>query len=357
MPVIRLLPYLLAALIVIVSLAFATMGDSLLVQYDKIRYAFGDGRVVDGVAGLLQVALLLIPVAGVTLTLALVGRRLGAVVWRWSEGKPILRAGLSSARFGVVIVAVAAVGVALFTWLPNGNRPTSDGHTLKDALEKASSQVASLLGAESGTASAEEADSGASEPKSIFEMLTEPILPQRGEERDSTPAPQGSSSERASEKASSPSQQSDDGASSSDEASSSNPVTLAPKGSVPTVTEAPPMSTEEPATAPTTTPTEEPPAAAQEPLPPVTEEEPLPPPATEEPPPIIVQTPPPVTEPPPTKEPPDTAPEPPSEKAPAKSPADAPSADKDRSLIPIPMNCTTSPGDEPGSTTTHCSTD
>src|SRR5215208_672003 len=226
MPVIRLLPYLLAALIVIVSLAFATIGDSLLVQYDKIRDAFGDGRVVDGVAGLLQVALLLIPVAGVTLTLALVGRRLGTVAWRWSEGKPILRAGLSSARFGVVIVAVAAVGVALFTWLPNGDRPTSDGQTLKDALEKASSQVASLLGAESGTASAEEADSGASEPKSIFEILTEPILPQRGEERDSTPAPQGSSSERASEKASSPSQQSDDGASSSDEASSSNPVTL-----------------------------------------------------------------------------------------------------------------------------------
>jgi len=357
MPVIRLLPYLLAALIVIVSLAFATIGDSLLVQYDKIRDAFGDGRVVDGVAGLLQVALLLIPVAGVTLTLALVGRRLGTVAWRWSEGKPILRAGLSSARFGVVIVAVAAVGVALFTWLPNGDRPTSDGQTLKDALEKASSHVASLLGAESGTASAEEADSGASEPKSIFEMLTEPILPQRGEERDSTPAPQGSSSERASEKASSPSQQSDDGASNSDEASSSNPVTLAPKGSVPTVTEAPPMSTEEPATAPTTPPTEEPPAAAQEPLPPPVTEEPLPPPATEEPPPIIVQTPPPVTEPPPTKEPPDTAPEPPSEKAPAKSPADAPSADKDRSLIPIPMNCTTSPGDEPGSTNTHCSTD
>ncbi len=139
MPIIQILPYLCATLIIIIPLVFATAWDSFLVYSDKIWEGFGRGRVIDGIAGLLQIVLLMIPIVAITLTFALVGRRLGTVMWRWSEGKPALRAGLSSARFGLATVAVAAAAVALFTWLPNSDVPTTDSDTLKETLEKARS--------------------------------------------------------------------------------------------------------------------------------------------------------------------------------------------------------------------------
>ncbi len=49
-------------------------GKLFSVSCDKVRDAFGDGRVVEGVAGLLQIVRLAITVAGLTLTLASVGR-------------------------------------------------------------------------------------------------------------------------------------------------------------------------------------------------------------------------------------------------------------------------------------------
>ncbi len=361
LPVIRILPYLLAALVVIVPLVLAFAGDSLLASYEGIREAFGRGRVINGVAGLLQILLFAIAVTGLALTFALVGRRLGAIVWRWSEGKPILRAGLSSVRFGLAIVAVATVGVALFTWLPSGDRATADGGTLKEAMERAGNQVATLLGAESDTASAEEADSEASAPAQFLENLAESILPQRDREEESSDdsgsstSSQGPSSKQAGTKeqddneTARPKQQTSDTA-------QPNPVTLAPRGPVPTVAEAPPVISEEPASAPTAAPIAEPAAeepaaeepAAEEPAaeePPVTEE---PPPVAEEPSPVA-EEPPPTGPPPPTTEPPETPPttEPPEEVSP-----DAPPGTPKALLI----NCTSSPGEEPGSTSTRCGT-
>ncbi len=352
-PVIRVLPYLVLALILIVPLVFATALDSFLAFYERIWEAFGRGRVVDGVAGLLQLALLAIAVAGVALTFALAGRRLGVMAWRWSEGKPVLRAGLSSARFGLAIVAVAAVGVALFTWLPSGDRATTDSGNLKEALERAGNQVATLLGADDDTASAEEVDPEASGPGQLFQIITESVLPQRDREEPSNASEpsttKGSSSERSNpdeqpnNKTFSPSPKTDE------EKAEPNPVTLAPRGPVPTVAEAPPMSTEEPAA---TAPAE--PLAAEEP-PPVVEEEPPPPVVEEQPPPVVVEEePPPVTEepPPPVTEPPQT-PDPSPETPPPKAQPDDALPNQN---VPS-YNCTTSPGEEPGSTTTRCTTE
>jgi hypothetical protein len=313
MPVIRILPYLLAALILIIPVVSATAWDSLLVSYHKIWSAFESGKVVDGVAGLLQVVLLAIAVAGAALTLALVGRRLGKMVWRWSEGKPILRAGLSSARFGLAIVVVGAIAVGLFTWVPSGNTATTDGGTLNEALERAHGQVATLLGTDSDTASAEEADSEASEPGGLLGILAGAVLPDREEERsDDPPTPQPSNDKaNTSDKA-------------DNETSEPNPVTLAPRGAVPTVTEAPPVSTEEPAAIP----------AAPEPAP-----EPL---VAPEPEPLVAPEPePPAPEPlapSPQTPPPDTSP-------------DVPEDPK----APPSISCKSVPGDEPGSTVTRCS--
>jgi hypothetical protein len=368
MPVIRILPYLLAALILIIPVVSATAWDSLLVSYHKIWSAFESGRVVDGVAGLLQVVLLAIAVAGAALTLALVGRRLGKMVWRWSEGKPILRAGLSSARFGLATVAVGAVAVALFTWLPSGNTATTDGGTLSEALERARSQVATLLGTDSDTASAEEADSEASEPGGLLGILAGAVLPDREEERsDDPPTPQPSNdkantSDKADNGTSSPNNQR------INETSEPNPVTLAPREAVPTVTETPPVSTEEPVAIPAEPEPLAPAPLAPAPLAP----EPLAP-APLAPAPLAPEPEPPAPEPlvAPAPEP-LVAPEPEPLVAPAPEPLVAPAPEP---LAPSPqtpppdtspnvpedpnappsISCKTVPGDEPGSTVTRCS--
>ncbi len=100
--VIPVLLCLLAVLIVSAPQLYATAWDSFFVHYDKVRDALGGGRVAEAMAGLLQVGLLVIPVAGVTLTFALVGKGLSTALWRSLEGKPLLR----------ISLAIAAVGFA-----------------------------------------------------------------------------------------------------------------------------------------------------------------------------------------------------------------------------------------------------
>lgn len=275
---VRLLPYLSAALIVSAPLVFATAWDSFFYYYDRAWSAFSEGRVIEGVAGLLQIVLLIIPIAGLILLLVLVGKRLGRMAWRWSEGKPAVRAGLSSIRFGLACAAVVAVGVALVTWLSSGNSATSDGRTLKEALDTAAHQVATLVVGEE-TAEAQSDTEGSEEP-SILSSVVGSILPQREEERGPSEPSTSSSEEAASPTPTS------DGA---ERRSSPNPPASSEEP-VPTVIVAPPLdSTEEPDIAPLPTP-----PAAEEP-PPLEEEPPSAEPP-EEPPPI---------EPPPEEPPPE----------------------------------------------------
>jgi putative peptide zinc metalloprotease protein len=98
--------------------AFATAYDSIGVQWDKVSTA---GSAVAGIAGALQLAALVLPSAGIALTLARVGRRAGSGAWSWSAGDPVRRG-------AVATVAAAGVGLAAFTWWPNGDyRPIQPG--------------------------------------------------------------------------------------------------------------------------------------------------------------------------------------------------------------------------------------
>lgn len=197
--IVRALPYLLAVLVVSVPLMFAW--GSFLVYYDKAWEAFGDGRVIAGVVNLLLVTLLVVFVACVTLTFILASKSLGAAAWRWSEGRPTLRAGLASARFGLASVAVIAAAVGLLTWLPI-HQAASDSRTLKESLEEAGNRVATLLAVDAAPALAAteepEAPPEPNAPEPYFpeqeepleETPAEPVLtPQRGEERGNDPAP------------------------------------------------------------------------------------------------------------------------------------------------------------------------
>ena len=101
--VIPVLLWLLAMLLVSAPQLYATAWDSFFVHYDQVRDAFGDGSVVEVAAGLLRIVLLVIPVAGVTLTFALVGKGFSGALWKWSGGKPILRICLVSVALGFVV--------------------------------------------------------------------------------------------------------------------------------------------------------------------------------------------------------------------------------------------------------------
>src|SRR5215211_2068508 len=85
--VIPVLLYVFGMLIWIAPQLYATAWDSFLNYQDKVQSAFGEGRVVAGVANLLRIVLLLIPVAGTTLAFLLFGKGLGAAVWRRFERK------------------------------------------------------------------------------------------------------------------------------------------------------------------------------------------------------------------------------------------------------------------------------
>jgi putative peptide zinc metalloprotease protein len=101
--------------------AFATAWDSFFVQSDKAGSAFGDGRILLGLGACLQMAALVLPAVGFTLTFARVGRRVGTFAWQRSEGHPRVRLGYGA-------VALAAIGLVAFTWWPNGDyRPIQPG--------------------------------------------------------------------------------------------------------------------------------------------------------------------------------------------------------------------------------------
>jgi putative peptide zinc metalloprotease protein len=91
--VVPALLYLFAMLVMSAPLIFATARDAVVLHYGEVRAAFGDGRVADGATGLLRMVLLVIPAVGVILTLALVGKRLGAALLDWpgSKGETLVR--------------------------------------------------------------------------------------------------------------------------------------------------------------------------------------------------------------------------------------------------------------------------
>lgn len=89
----------------------ATVHDSFGLQVDRFQSA--DGWAESGVA-VVSILALVLPVAGMALSLTRVGRMVGGGLARWSSGRPVRRA-------GVVLVGSAVVAALAYVWWPNGD--------------------------------------------------------------------------------------------------------------------------------------------------------------------------------------------------------------------------------------------
>ncbi|MDX6663200.1 MAG: putative peptide zinc metalloprotease protein [Solirubrobacterales bacterium] len=100
---------------------FSTAWDSLFSQWDRVSAAFGGGKLLSGVAGVVQMAALVLPAAGMTMTTGRLCSRAGSGAWKRCEDRPAMRAGLLAGT-------LAAVGLVAFLWWPNGDyKPIQPG--------------------------------------------------------------------------------------------------------------------------------------------------------------------------------------------------------------------------------------
>ncbi len=128
--VVPILLYLLATIFVAVPRLVATAWDSLSMQYDNATSAISDGEILATAAAAIQMIFLVLPLAGLTYTFGLLGKKLGVAAWTRTEGKPVLRTGLASA-------ALVSAGLLTFAWLPGeDNQPIQPGErgTVQDSL-------------------------------------------------------------------------------------------------------------------------------------------------------------------------------------------------------------------------------
>ena len=98
----------LAVLVIYGPFFVSTAWGSFLVQYGELSGAIRDGRAVDGLLALIDAGILAVPVVGGALIGGLVLVRASAAVWRRTEGRRLLRAGVVAVVLAAVLVAVAA---------------------------------------------------------------------------------------------------------------------------------------------------------------------------------------------------------------------------------------------------------
>ena len=122
--IVALIPVMLFALVMMVLSAprvVATAYDSLGVLSNKFSAALDQGRGVNVAANALQMAALVLPIAGMTATSGRIGKRLVSGALSWSEGDAVRRSVL-------VTLLAGGIGLAAFTWWPNGEyRPIQPG--------------------------------------------------------------------------------------------------------------------------------------------------------------------------------------------------------------------------------------
>jgi putative peptide zinc metalloprotease protein len=134
--VIAFLLLTVAMLVINLPRMVSTGYDSVALHYDAAGPAFHAGQAATGIVDIVQMVFLILPAAGLALTLARVARRSSTGALRWSAGHPGRRALLTAG-------AGAAVALAAFSWWPNGEyRPIQPGE--RGTLEGAVSQVAAL---------------------------------------------------------------------------------------------------------------------------------------------------------------------------------------------------------------------
>jgi putative peptide zinc metalloprotease protein len=122
--IVALIPVMLFALVMMVLSAprvVATAYDSLGVLGNKFSAALDAGKGVNAAASGLQMAALVLPVAGMTATSGRIGRRIVGGALSWSAGDAVRRSAL-------VALLAGGIGLAAFTWWPNGEyRPIQPG--------------------------------------------------------------------------------------------------------------------------------------------------------------------------------------------------------------------------------------
>jgi putative peptide zinc metalloprotease protein len=115
--VVLLVPALIGLLVLMVLSVpriFATAYDSAGLQIDRIGAAVADGAVALTALGVVQFVALVLPCAALTLTATRIGRRAGSGMIGWASG--------SAARSALAAAGtLAAVGLAAWTWWPNGD--------------------------------------------------------------------------------------------------------------------------------------------------------------------------------------------------------------------------------------------
>jgi putative peptide zinc metalloprotease protein len=118
--VLTVVPLLLGFLVLTVinvPRIFATTWDSAAVQYN----ALGDGGALSGAFHGFELAILLLPAAGIVLTFWQLGKRIFVGLWDFTDGRP-------AGRALVAAVAAASAAFAAFALLPNGEyKPIQPG--------------------------------------------------------------------------------------------------------------------------------------------------------------------------------------------------------------------------------------
>jgi putative peptide zinc metalloprotease protein len=123
-----LLLLFLALTVINVPRIVATAYDSFFVQLHKL----GEGSALGDVVGVIQMVVLVLPVAGIVYTLWKLGWKALVGGWRGTTGRPVLR----SANVAAAAAAFAGVG---WMWAPNGEyRPIQPGErgTLQGAVHE-----------------------------------------------------------------------------------------------------------------------------------------------------------------------------------------------------------------------------
>jgi hypothetical protein len=111
---------------------FSTAYDSFFVQYHKVQHAFDGGSAINGVIGILQMLILVLPAIGIVATFWMIGRRVFGAVWSRTEGQP-------AARGAFIVASATAAAFLAYTWWPNGEyRPIQPGEkgTIQGAVQQ-----------------------------------------------------------------------------------------------------------------------------------------------------------------------------------------------------------------------------
>ncbi|HEX9968809.1 MAG TPA: hypothetical protein VGB03_01620 [Acidimicrobiales bacterium] len=119
--VVPLLLFQLLMLLIHLPRILGTAFDSFGKQWTAMGDAFSSGNAWGGLAGIVQLMALSLPVAGIVLMLWNLGSRVATGMWRRTQGKPVQR-GIS------LVAATAVLALLAMAWLPEHNyRPIRPG--------------------------------------------------------------------------------------------------------------------------------------------------------------------------------------------------------------------------------------